>query len=115
MAVGSLDATQRIPKRLAALGVSLNFYGRCVGLSSGEVSNLFSAKKPLSGSKAKSLLAMVADLEMLAQAFSPCPVLFKDYELILGLVKQLKDGSLLVGKMRDGVPEIYPQNFDWGF
>lgn len=109
---GSLDATKRIPQRLAALGMSLNFFGRCVGLSSGEVSNLFSTKKRLSGDKARSLLSMVSDLEMLAQAFSPCPVLFKDHELILDLIRQLKSGELMVGKMRNGTPEVHAQSLE---
>jgi hypothetical protein len=97
MTVGTLDATRRIPARLAALGVSLNFFGRCVGLSSGEISNLLNNKKRLTGTKSKELTSMVDDLEMLARAFAPAPLLFKDEEIVLTLIKQLKEGSLLIG------------------
>lgn len=107
MPIGSLDATKRIPQRLAALGVSLNFFGRCVGLSSGEVSNLFNARKPLAGHRAKALLGVVADLEMLQRTFDPAPIKFSDHELILSLIQQLKSGELMVGKMWNGTLEIH--------
>lgn len=113
---GSLDITRRIPQRLDALGASLNFFGRCVGLSSSEISNLFSAKKRLSGEKAKVLLSMVDDLEMLQRVFDPAPIKFADHELILGLIHQLKSGQLMIGKMRGGTLEVHAQNLNgWNF
>jgi hypothetical protein len=104
--VGTLDAKNRIPARLSALGVSLNFYGRCLGISSGEISNLLGSRKRLTGSKSKELTDMVDDLELVARAFSPAPVLFKDPDTILGLISQLKDGSLLVGVSERGSLKI---------
>ena len=115
MPVGSLDATRRIPQRLSALGVSQNFFARCIGLTSGEASQLFSSKKPLGGTRAKSMLAMVADLEMLQRTFAPAPIKFSDHEEILGIIQQLKSGELMIGKMRHGMVEIHTQDFDWGF
>lgn len=107
MAVGTLDAKNRIPVRLAALGVSLNFYGRCLGISSGEISNLLGSRKRMTGAKSKELTDMVDDLELVARAFSPAPVLFKDPDAILDLIRQLKDGSLLIGKVQNGSMEIF--------
>jgi hypothetical protein len=107
MTTGTLDATRRIPARLAALGVSLNFFGRCVSLSSGEISNLLSSRKRLTGEKSKELTAMVEDLELVARAFSPAPVAFKDSDVILNLIHSLKDGSLIIGKMQNGTLDIH--------
>ena len=113
----SLDASRRIPARLSKIGVTLSFLGRCVGLSSGEISQLFSTRKRLTNDKAKPLLAMVGDLEMVCRVFSPCPVLFKDHELILDVIRQLKGGSLVIGKSYLGGPtEVFGQNIEgWDF
>jgi hypothetical protein len=110
----SLDPVRRIPARIAQIGVSLSFLGRCVGLSSGEISQLFSKRK-LSPTKTKTLSAAVDNLEMVARAFAPAPILFKDHELILSLIKDLKSGELIIAKSRNGVQEFHGGNAEgWG-
>jgi hypothetical protein len=103
---GSLDITNTAPKRLRALGISVNFYGQMLGIASGDMSNILSGKKRISGTKSHQLSDMMRDLEMVASAFSPAPVSFKDTTIILDLIRQLKSGELLVGTVVNGTLTI---------
>jgi hypothetical protein len=55
----TFDAVKTIPARLKAIGVSINFFGQLVHLSSGEISNFLSGKKRLSNDCAKKFTEMV--------------------------------------------------------
>ena len=56
----SLDAVNTIPKRLDVLGCTLNFYGKLLGMTSGQVSNIFSQRRRLSAEKSQELSGMLA-------------------------------------------------------
>ena len=112
--VGSLDLTRRVPQRLAAIGVSLNFFGKLLGMSSAEVSRIFGQTKALPGDKAERIEKMVKGPERLAE-MSPAPVLFKDSEQILDILQRIEDGRLVIGISRDGGPvEVHPKR-EWNF
>jgi hypothetical protein len=93
----TFDAVKTIPARLKAIGVSINFFGQLVHLSSGEISNFLSGKKRLSSDYAKRFTEMVKDLELIAKAVSPIPVSFKDPETIRQVIHSFRNGDLIVG------------------
>jgi len=86
----ALDATRTFTGRLDALGISKNFFGELVGISSGEISKLLSGAKPIGGEKIEQLDSMLRDLERLVSIFEPCGVGFRNPKQTLRLIEACK-------------------------
>ncbi len=106
MAIAKLDIVNTLPPRITALGISVNLFGRYVGLSSSEISQMLSGKKRISGPRVVGFKQMADDLELVARAFSPAPVNFSNVLIIKTLAEELKNGNLLVGVMNSGILKI---------
>jgi len=115
MAVGKFDAIKTIPVRLKAIGVSINFFGEMLYLSSGETSNFFSGKKRLSNDRVEKFTEMVKDLELIAKAVSPIPVSFKDPETIRQVIHSFRNGDLIIGTSYFGSLHLTGDGLPGGF
>jgi hypothetical protein len=96
------DIVNTLPPRLATLNVSSNLFGKYANVPSGEMSNLLSGKKRVSNTRAEAFYELVADLEKVAAAFSPVPVDFTKVDRVRQIIRDLKDGSLVVCVIANG-------------
>jgi hypothetical protein len=96
------DDANLITSRLQILGIAVNLFGRYVGLSSSEICSLLNGTKRLNKTRLDQFKQMADDLEMVARAFSPAPVDFKNIDAVRNLISGFIDGSLLVGVSRWG-------------
>jgi hypothetical protein len=91
------DDANLIKERLRLLGIPVNLFGRYVGKSSSEICSLLNGTKRVSKTRAEQFTRAIKDLEMVARAFGPAPISFKEREQILGLIRDFNSGDLIVG------------------
>jgi hypothetical protein len=105
-ALAALDERSLIAARLRSLGVAVNLFGRYLDLSSAETCSLLNGTKRLTAERAEEFKEMLDDLELVARAFAPAPVDFKDTETIRNLIRSFRDGSLLVFVQNQGAQTL---------
>jgi hypothetical protein len=96
------DLVNVLPPRLNALGISTNLFGRYVGLPSSSITQMLAGKKRISNVRNTEFSGLIRDLERVANAFAPAPVDFKEIERVRQIIKDLKDGSLIVCVLNRG-------------
>lgn len=106
-ALAKFDDANIIARRIKQLGITNNLFGRYAGHSSPSICSLLNGAKRLTKDEAEKLQAVAADLELVARAAFPIRVDFSDVENTRAVVEQLKNGSLMIGKVRGGVLEFH--------
>ena len=102
----TFDSARTFSDRLEKIGVTKNFFGTLVGVSSGEISNYLSGKKPLGGQRTIQFDAMVRSLENLTELFQPIGVRFNNPEQILRLIKSCEIKPEAAANIRAGLDNL---------
>ena len=96
-----LEMRERLPQRMAAIGVSANTVCELAGMSPAQLSGFLNGKRPLAIDDVMRLHNSMSDLEQAARVCDGIPLDFKKTELVRGLLHRIKSGCFSVAQDPD--------------